>query len=443
MLNRTRKSALRFSLLFGGVIVLCLGIHSNVYAQKTAKPLKIFILAGQSNMDGHAKTSSFEHLAMDPDSKSLLTVMQDKNGKPTVCDHVWISYAGGKNDGQAHGKLTTGWGARLDATKDGGKIGPEFTFGITMEQTLNEPILIIKTAWGGKSLHTDFRPPSAGAYEFNEQELKKMAQKGKVVNQAKLDREKATGRYYKKMIKHVKEVLADVGRVCPDYDPKAGYELAGFVWFQGWNDLVATDVYPNRGKPGGYDLYSELMADFIIDVRTDLNAPKLPFVIGVLGVNGPVDQFSDRQKRLKATYSNFRKAMAAPADLPEFRGNVTAVLTEDCWDQELGAVALKKGEVSREAQKLRKANKGYPESSRDHQPCGSEKTSRGVPKQPIFCQGPRAFNRHHQQGVPLPRIRENHRQNRKGVRRSDDQNAAVTWLGHRHFYAVAMGPADF
>ena len=46
--------------------------------------------------------------------------------------------------------------------QDGGKIGPEFTFGLTMDRALDEPVLIIKTAWGGKSLYYDFRPPSAG-----------------------------------------------------------------------------------------------------------------------------------------------------------------------------------------------------------------------------------------------------------------------------------------
>ena len=55
--------------------------------------------------------------------------------------------------------------------------------------------------------------------------------------------------------------------------PDAGYELAGFVWFQGWNDMVGRDVYPNRDKPGGYDLYSRLMAQLIRDVRKDLSAP--------------------------------------------------------------------------------------------------------------------------------------------------------------------------
>ena len=46
------------------------------------------------------------------------------------------------------------------------------------------------------------------------------------------------------MIEHVKKVLADPKRVCPAYDPKEGYELAGFVWLQGFNDLVDGTTYP-------------------------------------------------------------------------------------------------------------------------------------------------------------------------------------------------------
>ena len=55
---------------------------------------------------------------------------------------------------------------------------------------------------------------------------------------------------------HVKHVLADLKRVCPDYDEKAGYDLRGFVWFQGWNDMVDRGTYPQRDKPGGYAEYS-------------------------------------------------------------------------------------------------------------------------------------------------------------------------------------------
>ena len=93
-----------------------------------------------------------------------------------------------------------------------------------------------------------------------------------------------TGVYYRLMVEHVKRVLGDIKRVVPDYDAAQGYEIAGFAWLQGWNDLVDGDVYPQRQKPGGYAAYSEVMAHFIRDVRKDFNAPKMPFVIGVLGV---------------------------------------------------------------------------------------------------------------------------------------------------------------
>ena len=123
-------------------------------------------------------------------------------------------------------------------------------------------------------------------------------------------------------------MLGDIKRVMPEYNPKQGYELAGFVWLQGWNDLVDSGTYPNRDKPGGYDAYSTAMAHFIRDVRKDLKSPQLPFVIGVLGVGGPTDQYGPDQQRYKATHQNFRDAMAAPAKLPEFQGNVAAMLTK-------------------------------------------------------------------------------------------------------------------
>jgi hypothetical protein len=61
----------------------------------------------------------------------------------------------------------------------------------------------------------------------------------------------------------------------PDYDEKAGYELAGFIWFQGWNDMI-DGVYPNRDKPRGYEQYTWLLEHLIKDVRKDLNAPDMP-----------------------------------------------------------------------------------------------------------------------------------------------------------------------
>ena len=177
---------------------------------------------------------------------------------------------------------------------------------------------------------------------------------GRDIEQLKADRIKATGHYYRLMIEHVKSVLKDIKQVCPVYDPEQGYELAGFVWFQGWNDMVDSHTYPDRKKPGGYALYTELLTHFIRDVRKDLSAPKMHFVIGVMGVGGPLDNSTGEQTNYKSIHGNFRKAMAAPAAMPEFKGNVTAVLTEKYWDAELDAVAKKWDKMKAKSKALQK-----------------------------------------------------------------------------------------
>ena len=338
--SRTNRheTFMKTKLILTAVLLCCLS--PNCFAG----PLRIFILAGQSNMEGHAEIRTFDYIGKDPATAPLLNEMRNPDGTPRVCDNVWMSYLTGPYDGSANGeglgRLTAGFGARGDnPTRLSNKIGPEFTFGITMEKELKEPILIIKTAWGGRSLNTEFRPPSAGPYQLPKQiqdEWDKHPQGAhgipKLEDRKKWQEDKAaaSGVFYRMMVDHVQKVLADPARVCPGYDPKQGYELAGFVWFQGFNDLVDGQTYPN----GDYDEYSRLLAHFIRDVRSDLSAPKMPFVIGVLGVGGEGDNV------------NFRKAMAAPADLPEFQGNVIAVETAPFWDRDIEAAEPRQGEYN-------------------------------------------------------------------------------------------------
>jgi hypothetical protein len=197
-----------------------------------------------------------------------------------------------------------------------------------MDDALKAPVLIIKTAWGGKSLYHDYRPPGAGVYPRTPKDLEKDQY-----------READSGHYYRLMIEHVKQVLADPKRVCPAYDPKAGFELAGFVWFQGFNDLVSRDAYPELPKgstQNRFAKYGDLLATFIHDVRQDLKAPRMPFVIGVLGVDG---------KNAKEDVQQFRAAMAAPASRPEFQSNVMAVQTAPFWSEELAAIDRKRSDV--------------------------------------------------------------------------------------------------
>jgi len=315
-----------------------------------AKPLKVFILCGQSNMEGHAQTKTFPAIAKDPKTADIYKEMVDADGNPVVCDDVWIAYSYGNFSGdpvgKRAGKLTAGFGSQHHIGT--GKIGPEFTFGIYMHKILNEPVLLIKDAWGGKSLMVDFRPPSAG--EISDEKRREKAKAGK---------------YYGYLIEHVKEVLADPKKVYPNYDPKEGYELAGFAWFQGFNDLVGP--YPRvdagKGKKSSkdYSEYSRLLSCFIRDVRKDLSAPKLPFVIGVMGVGGETaGEGTDA----------FRKSMAAPAGTEEFKGNVANVFTHKYWPAELDGVLAKvnviKSEFAKkdkEIKRQKKAGEAWKETS--------------------------------------------------------------------------------
>ena len=72
---------------------------------------------------------------------------------------------------------------------------------------------------------------------------------------------------------------------------------------------------------------------FIRDVRKDLKAPKLPFVIGQMGVDG---------EKPSANVRRFKDAQAAVLELPEFKGNVALVKTDAFWDTGADAV-FKKG----------------------------------------------------------------------------------------------------
>jgi hypothetical protein len=148
------------------------------------------------------------------------------------------------------------------------------------------------------------------------------------------------GLMYRNMIDHARKVLADIKSVYPDYDEKAGYELSGFIWFQGWNDMIDGSTYPNKDQPRGYEQYTWLLEHLIKDVRKDLNAPDMPVVVGVMGIGGVQPE------------NHFQQAQAAVADIPEFKGNVVAVQTGKYWDHELEALVEKSGKVAQKKAEL-------------------------------------------------------------------------------------------
>ncbi len=157
-MNQKETHAMRkLSILTSTLLVVLFASTSSVLAQ--SKTLRVFILAGQSNMEGHAKIETFDYIGDDPATAPLLKMMRGPDGKPAVAEGAWISYltvdtTAARMAKELASSLQASARARDQPTKDGGKIGPEFTFGLTMDAAFEEPVLIIKTAWGGRSLNT-------------------------------------------------------------------------------------------------------------------------------------------------------------------------------------------------------------------------------------------------------------------------------------------------
>ncbi len=268
-------------------------------------PVKVFILAGQSNMQGHAALRTLEYLIYNEETAAEYQQWKDCRGDWCERSDVWIW----TTDGERYGNLKPGFG------QSDKKIGPELGFGWVIGEAMSEQVLLIKTCWGGRSVKKDFLPPSADPP--SDEQLQKELDNAKKRNpNATMDEIKDRyGKAYRDTIRHVNEVLGNLKQYFPKYDEKRGYELVGLVFFQGWNDMV--DGSQREEK---FVNYTKRLAQLIKDVRKDLKAPKLPVIIGELGAG----------KR-----GDFQKAQEAAAKLPEFEGNVKFVKTRDFWEPEV------------------------------------------------------------------------------------------------------------
>ena len=282
-------------------------------ASAAEKPVLVFILAGQSNMEGKAKVSLLEYQAAQPATQAQFAHLK-KDGKWAERSDVWIKFLDRK------GNLTVGYGSP-------GCIGPELEFGNTVGDKYDQQVLLIKTAWGGRSLYRDFRPPSSGlpTDEVLAKVLEDTNKRNEEAKRAKVtlaEIKEPYGKSYREMLTEVRGTLEKLKDHFPGYQGH-GYELGGFVWFQGWNDMINAEYTAE---------YAKNMENFIRDVRKDLGAPKLPFIVGQMGVDG-----AKAGKNVQV----FKEAQAQAAAKDEFRGNVALVKTDVYWDTVAEAVYAK------------------------------------------------------------------------------------------------------
>ena len=295
-----------FVLLVAVLLVPCAALT----AADVSKPVKVFLLAGQSNMEGKAPNALLDHQATNASTKALFAHLR-QGDQWRVRDDVFIKFLDRK------GSLTVGYGSP-------GRTGPELEFGTVLGEHFEEPVILVKAAWGGHSLYKLFRSPAAGfpAAEVLEKELKQAQERVTKANEKNKknyplptleDLKKDYGTSYRNMMAEVKDVLANAGTLFPVVQGRK-LEVAGFVWFQGWNDQY-----------GAENEYESNLKHLIRDVRKDLGAPRLPFVIAAMGQNG--------SKPAKGAMLIIQQAQLAMNDVPEFKGNVKAFRTDALVDQ--------------------------------------------------------------------------------------------------------------
>ncbi len=241
-------------------------------APAAEKTVKVFFLVGQSNMEGKGNPIHLDTYKDDAAIKPTYAGLKDGEGWK-VRDDVWITYPS-KHGGAKHGPLTVGYG-----TKGEDSIGPEFGFGHTVGNAIDEPVLLIKIAWGGKSVAVDFRPPGAPPSQA-ELEARLERIKKKNPDATSEDAKEAYGHYYRETVRHAKEELDNIDKRFPelkDHEP----EIAGFIWHQGFNDKINKTLRDNQ-----YADYTKWLGQFVRDIRKDLGAPDMPFVIGELSTGG-------------------------------------------------------------------------------------------------------------------------------------------------------------
>lgn len=292
-------------------------------------PIKVFILAGQSNMEGYGGIQTLDELGDDPACDGLLRTIRKADRTFVTRDDVFLYYD--RDDQPISGPLTVGQGAGPD------RIGPELMFGILMGEFYEEPVLLIKTAWGGKDLYCDFRPPSAGKppYEIP-------------------GAPRQVGMAYRQMVADVHECLDHLETNFPQFKGRP-YQLCGFVWFQGWNDFCADP----KIRQQVYEEYPRNFVHLVQDLRAELKAPNLPVVIGELGVDG--------EKHVSRDMAAFRAAQAKIPSQPELEGTVGYVRTAPFWYDKLDELPRRLEAEARRirekvASNLREELEGKPEA---------------------------------------------------------------------------------
>ena len=197
----------------------------------------------------------------------------------------------------------------------GGRIGPELGFGHSVGEAIDEPVLVLKTSQGNRSLGWDFLPPGSKQYEYD----------GKIYagyKESPLSWDKGSepepinwyaGKQYDECFKAAHEVLNNFDAQFPHWKGR-GYEIAGFAWWQGDKD---------RYNLAHAKKYEENLVHLIKTLRREFKASKAKFIVATLGQTAKDSADLNEKLILDAQLA----VDGATGKYPDFKGNVGTVLT--------------------------------------------------------------------------------------------------------------------
>jgi hypothetical protein len=280
------------------------------------KPVKVFILLGQSNMLG------FGNVAGDKPG-TLENAVKTEKLYPFLVDDAgnWTERKDVRNV-----RVQVGRGGGMGVhnneflTIKGGKIGPEIGIGHHLGNVIEEPVMLLKSCIGNRSLGWDLLPPGSEGFEFTDKDKKtgeEVTWQYAGYKQSPMRWKKGTepepigwyaGKQYDDDIANAKKVLEELDTYYPD---AKGYEVAGFFWWQGDKD---------RYDAGLASRYEKNLVQLIKQLRKEFDAPDAKFVCATLGQTKKGDGGNDGLI-LEAKMAVDGKS----GKYAEFKGNVATV----------------------------------------------------------------------------------------------------------------------
>lgn len=274
-----------------------------------SKPVKVFILMGQSNMFGMGdvspedKQGTLEYLTKK--EKRYPHLLDDAGQWTTRQDVRYVQVMHNRGKMQL---LKNDW-----LSLQGKAIGPELQFGHIMGQFLDEPVLVLKSCIGNRGLGWDLLPPGSERFIVDGKTYAgyKDTPDSWIEGQPKKQVDWYAGKQYDDDVANAKKILEQIG----DYYPgTAKYEVAGFVWWQGHKDQNA--VHASR--------YEQNLVNLIKSLRKDFDSPNAKFVLATGCGNPGRESFGLQIAEAQLAMNDAKK-------YPAFVGNVRCVDTRDFW----------------------------------------------------------------------------------------------------------------